>query len=101
MGLGINVSVYTDIYVRISTFVIRVITWASFYARKFIFGMLLTQNLIFNSVLELPLCHALGWGWGVNVSIYIDSYVCISLGGHNLGTFYARKFKCGMLLIQT
>ena len=32
------------------------------------------------------------------IQIYIDSYVRVSLGGHNLGIFYARKLKFGMLL---
>ena len=27
------------------------------------------------------------------IKIYIDIYVCVSLGGHNFGTFYARKLK--------
>ena len=31
--------------------------------------------------------------------VYFHIYICISLGIHNLGTFYARKLKFGMLLI--
>ena len=34
----------------------------------------------------------------VYIQIYIDIYVCISLGGHNFGTFYSSKLKFGMLL---
>ena len=33
----------------------------------------------------------------VYIQIYIDIYVPISLGGHNLGTFYVRKLKFDML----
>ena len=33
--------------------------------------------------------------------IYIDIYVSISLRGHNLGTFFTRKLKFGMLITQT
>ena len=33
--------------------------------------------------------------------MYIDIYVWVPFGGHNLGTFYARKLKCGVLFIQT
>ena len=36
----------------------------SFYARKLKFGMPLTKTLTFNSALELPMGHALGWGLG-------------------------------------
>ena len=32
--------------------------------RKLKFGILITQAYTVNSVLELPLGHALGWGWG-------------------------------------
>ena len=45
-----------------------------------------------------------GVGLGVkmyNVGFYIDIYVFIFLDGHDLGTFYARKLKFGMLLTQT
>ena len=41
---------------------------------------------------------------GVNVfytHVYIDICIRISLEGHNIGTFYARKFKFGMILTQT
>ena len=31
----------------------------------------------------------------------IQVYTCVSLGGQNLGTFYARKLKFGMLHTQT
>ena len=31
------------------------------------------------------------------MQIYIDIYIRISLGGYNLGTFYARKLKFGLL----
>ena len=31
----------------------------------------------------------------------IDIYILVSLGGHNLGTFYARKLKFGILLTKT
>ena len=30
-----------------------------------------------------------------------DIYIRVSLGGHNMGTFYARKLNFGMLLTQT
>ena len=32
---------------------------------------------------------------------YSEIYIHVSLGGHNLGTFYARKLKTGMLLSKT
>ena len=35
------------------------------------------------------------------LQVYIDIYVCVSLGGHNLRTFYATMWKFGMLLTQT
>ena len=35
------------------------------------------------------------------VRFYIDFYIRVSFGGHNLGTFYARLLKFGMLLTQT
>ena len=35
------------------------------------------------------------------VQIYMDIDVCISLEGHNLGIFYTRKLKLGMLHTQT
>ena len=36
-----------------------------------------------------------------DVSPYVRTCLChISLGGHNLGTFYARKLQFGMLLTQ-
>ena len=35
------------------------------------------------------------------VRFYIDIYIRVSFGGHNLGIFYARKLKFGMLLTQT
>ena len=34
------------------------------------------------------------------VKFYIDIYICVSFGGHNLDTFYARKLKFGMLITQ-
>ena len=37
----------------------------------------------------------------VKVQVYIDIYVCVSRGDHNLSMFCARKFKFGMLLTQT
>ena len=37
----------------------------------------------------------------VYIQINIDIYVHVSLGGLNLGTFYGRKLKFGMLLAQT
>ena len=36
----------------------------------------------------------------VYIQIYIDIYVSVSLGGHTLDTFYARKLKFGMILTQ-
>ena len=36
-----------------------------------------------------------------NIQIYIDIYVRVSIGGNNMGTFYARKLKFGMVLSQT
>ena len=36
----------------------------------------------------------------VYIQIFIDIYIGISLGGHNLGTFYARKLKFDMLFTQ-
>ena len=36
----------------------------------------------------------------VYIQIYIDIYMHVSLGSHNLGTFYARKLKFGLLLTQ-
>ena len=36
-----------------------------------------------------------------SIQIYIDIYIFVSLGDHNLGTFSARKLKIGMLLTQT
>ena len=48
---------YIDIYIRVSFGGHNLIT---IYARKLKFSMLLTQTYIFNSVLELPLDHALG-----------------------------------------
>ena len=33
--------------------------------------------------------------------MYIDICGRVSLGGHNLGTFYTRQLKFGMLLTQT
>ena len=36
----------------------------------------------------------------VNVQVYTHTYVHLSLVGHYLGTFYARKLKFGMLLTQ-
>ena len=35
------------------------------------------------------------------VRIYIDSYVRVSFLCYNLGTFYARRLKLGMLLTQS
>ena len=35
------------------------------------------------------------------VRFYIDIYVHVSCGGHNLCASYARKLKFGMLLTQT
>ena len=35
------------------------------------------------------------------VCFYIDIYIRISFGGHNLHMFYAKKLKYGMLLTQT
>ena len=35
------------------------------------------------------------------VRFYIDIYVCVSFGGHNLDTFNAWKLEFGMLLTQT
>ena len=35
------------------------------------------------------------------VKLYIDIYVRVPLGGHNLGASYARKLKFGILLTQT
>ena len=36
-----------------------------------------------------------------SVCAYVRSCLChVSLGVHNLGTFYARKLKFGMLLTQ-
>ena len=37
----------------------------------------------------------------VDIQIYIDIYICVSLGGHTLGTCHAIKLKFGMLLTQT
>ena len=37
----------------------------------------------------------------VYIQIYTDIYVSVSLRGHNLGTFNARKLKFDMLLRQT
>ena len=36
----------------------------------------------------------------VYIQIYIDIHVRISLGGLNLGTFFAKKLKSGILLTQ-
>ena len=35
------------------------------------------------------------------VRFYIDFYVCVSFGGHNFETFYARKLKFDILFTQT
>ena len=36
------------------------------------------------------------------VQANLRTFLCnVSLGGHNLGTFYTRKLKFGMLLTQT
>ena len=35
------------------------------------------------------------------VRCYINIYVSVSFGGHNLGTFYAWKLKFSMLFTQT
>ena len=35
------------------------------------------------------------------VRFYIDIFVRVSLGGHNLVTFYARKLNLGMLFTKT
>ena len=37
----------------------------------------------------------------IYIQIYIDFYVHVSLGGHNMGTSHTRKLKFGMLLTQT
>ena len=37
----------------------------------------------------------------VYIQIYIDIYVCVSLRGHNMGSFYARILKVNMLLTET
>ena len=37
----------------------------------------------------------------VYIQIYIDIYIHVSLGNHNLGTFYARMLKFGLLLTQS
>ena len=34
------------------------------------------------------------------IQVYVDIYVPISLGGHNVGTFYATKLNFGMLLTR-
>ena len=36
----------------------------------------------------------------IDIQVYIDIYVRVSLGGHNLGTFYASYSKFGTLLTQ-
>ena len=41
------------------------------------------------------------WSGARGIQIYVDIYVHISLGGQNLGNFYARKLKFGLLLTQT
>ena len=49
-----------------STFLLSVLTWVSFMlgSGNLVCYLLLTQTKILNSVLELPLGHALGWGEG-------------------------------------
>ena len=34
------------------------------------------------------------------IQVYVDFYIHVSLGGHNMGTFYARKLKFSILLTQ-
>ena len=53
--------------------------------------------------------HALGWGYmsmfkftlKFTLILMAHFYICIFLGGHNLGTSYAGKWKFGMILTQT
>ena len=47
------------IYIRIS---LGGCILGTFYARKLKFGLQLTQTVTFNSVVELLLGHAIGWG---------------------------------------
>ena len=49
-----------------------------------------------------PVGRASNWATEAGyIQVYIDIYVRISLGGHNLGTFDARKMKFAMLLTKT
>ena len=81
----------------------------TFYTRKLTFGMLLTlrPNLQFDARFAPGSCPRggeMGRTMGQDVEqvrFYIDIYVRICLGGHNLDTFYSRKLKLGMLLTQT
>ena len=59
----VYIQIYTDIYFRVS---LGGLNLGTFDARKLKYGMLLTQTLTFNYVLEWFLCHSLGWVIGSN-----------------------------------
>ena len=66
MGLGVTmyqVRFWFKFTLTFTSAFLSIIT-GTFYARKLKFCMLLTQPEAFNSVLELPLGHALSGAWG-------------------------------------
>ena len=101
----VYIQIYPEIYVRAS---LGGCNFSTFYPSKLKFGYATYPDLNFQLCVKVASrsCPVVGiWVKIYNkslvyIEIYTDIYISISLGGHKLGTFYARLLKLSMLLTQ-